>query len=378
MNALKSSTLQVVMVVAISIITVNSSSQAQEISPQLIVIAETMVPATGDAYISLRDQALALPAEEVEALITYLRGDKLQVEKRFLGSVLQIRSIETALTEQFEENLAYMIAKPHPTRHPDHKRYSSRVSSKPSNEDILHFEAVLKFDMPLGAKGSILSRLRTGSRLHRRNIEPFLLIIRSNFNAGIIERTGAALGRTAAVFPDDRVIPALVAAYKNLRLAEPAPSAIGRGAPILSGIGKIGTQEALETLESLMDFEHQLMPKHGLAPWDDADQFGIMDEHWRVVRAHSKAQRQARQANFEWSEEDEQGYQDQLSAVRRRLQVRLLWERLFDSRAELQAKLSGQEYDGKEKYRKALERFRKQYPAKNHPKNNKEDDTDNP
>ena len=359
MNALKSSRLPVVMVMALAMTTIQSLSQAQEISPHLLVIAETLALSTGDAYIELRDQALALPADEVDALITYLRADALLVEKRFLGSVLQIRSKAPALTEQFEEKLAYMLAKPHPTRHPDHVKYSSPVSSEPGNEDILHFEAVLKFDIPLGAKGSILSNLRASSRLHGRNIKPFILIIRSNFNAGIIERTGAALGWTAAVFPDDRVIPALAAAYKNLRLVEPAPSKIGRGSPILSGIGQIGTQEALETLESLMDFEHQLMPQHGLAAWDDADQFSIMDEHRQVVRAHSKAQRQARQVGVEWTEEDEQGHQDQLAAVRQRLNARMLWERLLESRAELQAKLSGQEYDGREKYRQALERYLK-------------------
>ncbi|MCH8345142.1 MAG: hypothetical protein IH983_14310 [Planctomycetes bacterium] len=358
MNALKSSRLPVVMVMALSMAAVQNPSQAQGISPDLLVIAETLVLSTGDAYIELRDQALALPADEVEALIAYLRADALQVEKRFLGSVLQIRSREPALTEQFEEKLAYMLATPHPTRHPDHVKYFSHVSSEPSNKDILHFEAVLKFDIPLGAKGSILSNLRASSRMHARNIEPFILIIQSNLSAGAIERTGAALGRTVAVFPDDRVIPALVAAYKNLRLAEPAPSAIGQGAPILSGIGKIGTQEALDTLESLMDFEHQLMPQHGLAAWDDGDQFSIMDEHRQVVRAHSEAKRQSRQANIEWTEEDEQGYQDQLAAVRQRLVARLLWERLLESRAELQAKLSGEEYDGREKYRQALERYR--------------------
>lgn len=157
------------------------AQDAQEISPDLLVIAETLALSTGDAYIELRDQALALLGDEVEALITYLRADALQVEKRFLGSVLQIRSKEPALTEQFEEQLAYMIAKPRPTRHPDRKKYFSRVAFEPSNEDILQFEAVLKFDIPLGAKGSILSRLRTSSRLHRRNIEPFILIIQSTF-----------------------------------------------------------------------------------------------------------------------------------------------------------------------------------------------------
>ena len=58
MNALKNSRLPIVMVMALTMTTIQSPSQAQEISPHLLVIAETLALSTGDAYIELRDQAL--------------------------------------------------------------------------------------------------------------------------------------------------------------------------------------------------------------------------------------------------------------------------------------------------------------------------------
>jgi hypothetical protein len=337
------------MVVA-SILAFGAISQhvCQATPEDVSALIDALVEQRGEEYIAARSALLSLPDARLQDVIAELRSDRSDVMNRFLGSVLEVRSTHLELVQDFEERVQRTIATPMPTRS-GRPMYSLSVQ-RDTEQALLLYEAALKYILPEGMREYVLDANVGHVSSYEHNVEPFLVILGSDVNFVLKSRTAITLAATAAKYPDDRVIPALVRLYKEARLSEPLPPLRLRFASVVASAFRfLPTIESLIAVEELLQFEREVATAEGWAPWDDLDAIALSREVGERMTEYAMAQERANpeigRGNLgkpeprPLTDDEVRAFEEAIEHAQNRRNARMAWEQLMKSRDELIRKL---------------------------------------
>jgi hypothetical protein len=298
------------------------------------------------SYERARDALLLLSDDEFSDVLGSLRADRYDLRRRFLATILEFRRSEPEMAESFDVKMSDAIRRPAFGRDGD-PIYRLHFDTKSRKERLLAFESAALGSTPRAMRNSIYNRLCAGTldKSASGDVEPLLVALESETTGMMTPWVAFWLGKVAARFPDDQVVPALIRTYKRTRLANRDLLEFTRCGLILRGLGEVGTVDALVALEELETFERKLMSEYGLSPWRSLDVEGAVTAYGRALSDHRRAERAAREQGREWTDTDEAEHQEKIVAALRRLTAHQIWRSMTEAKEALVTKV-GENSDG--------------------------------
>jgi hypothetical protein len=286
----------------------------------------------GEAYIAARSEALTLDALAFEQLRAELLAPAALPSDRIIGRALSVRRDSPPLAAEFDQVLAEVLANPVGARAGD--RYDTIRFRRPDQAfDPLVFEMMLKYDhLPFHLRWGEQPGIATGTR-YATAVDAYLGLL--EIENAPLKYLCEGLSVNAAAHPDPRVGPAMGQVYRKLRVLHPIK--FDQTASVADMMAGVGGVEVRDELESLVDFERDLMLAQGRAPWDDVQ---AEERRWAAVTAANAARAQARRTSQPLAPEDEALLEQQLESSYTAWSHRMRWLALTEALAKVNAELA--------------------------------------
>ena len=292
-----------------------------------------LLATSGEPYLVVRAEALALDDASFLALIQALESSKGPSLDRILASALRVRRTNPSLAAEFDDHLKSSVvnARRGASGHPIYSAWWPR--DRPEL-DPLGFEVIVKKFVPEPLRMSF-----NPSRPYVANVDSILYLVET-------EGFGRAYAVAAATAdsPEEqlRVTPLLVELHKKLRAEGSRPDS---GA--VDALANMGGAAQLQAMKELRAFELERLRAEGLMPPDDTK-----DADVRVAAAAKAANAKialeaARESNepsaeIERLSREFEACKNASELANRPLYARIMWEQIERRIQEIESKLAKQ------------------------------------
>lgn len=312
---------------------------------------------TGQAYEQARAQALALPVEDLDALLAPWERMEPDTIERLLADAIRIRRQQPERAVAFEKELRQALENPEVVPYRGGPRNIYHFNPDAADSALVCEVMFKRRNIPSDAYRSVMVLKPTESP---QALDHLLALVRAREPGDVlpgvshnaVRRTSSLLLTSVNWQADDatrnKIIAPVVEWYKRERVANAEQFSKYGGfqyyvfATVV--LRQIGTPESLLALSDLIEWEREVnMPDQGLAPWADPS---AREDYSALLNRDSElkgliAVRRRNMQDFSDLEQEREAIAKQLPTIYKRTNAHFLWNQLRWMRDTVAAELAG-------------------------------------